>query len=730
MSTWTVGSGKTYSTIQGALDALYTAVTTTTFTATQTIEVYDGTYLETATPNTGLNPTATYRLVITAATGNTPIIDGESTRTNGIYINAINYVTVSGLTCKSNVSHGIIFYASSNYGTAYNNICYSNGAGIRCHSSTNGIVYNNTCYSNSTNGIFFYSSTSGTSYGNTCYSNGTNGIYFSKDSDTGIVYSNFCYSNVVGIRFYSNTTSLIYNNLCKGNTSVGIYLNSYSLYASVYNNTSYGDTNSIYFAIGSSQGTVKNNIAWCYSVSGYAIYVGSSTGFVSDNNNFYKTGTAKTGYWVGTDCTTLVDWKTASGQDPHSISADPLFINAGGTTAIDYKVPDSSPCKNKGINLNSIFTTDYFGSLRYTNWDIGFYETSRDEVMLTKSIFSWTETKPAGGVNKQWVACDSDSDGSNLIVSETSGSGGGRIYTSSDSGVNWTERRPVGDVNRYWYTCASDSTGTNLLACCGAYGYPGRIYTSSDGGVNWTERRPVGDVDKIWNIGDSDNDGSNLIVAEVSGVGGGRLYTSSDFGVNWAERRPAGDANKNWVCCASDSTGTNLIAGVYNGGLYTSSNSGIDWTLRVGVAAWICCTTDSDGSVFIAGIGGSYYGRLYISYDSGVNWTETKPAGVADKSWSFCTSNYDGSILCAGEGRGVVEGGRLYTSINGGITWKEQFPLIWGFNENWYCSSSDYTGSNLIVGYINRGRLHIGRRRTIVASKTVGSETLIGIKYL
>src|SRR3989339_662026 len=96
MSVRTVGSGQTYSTIQAALDNLYTTVGSVGFTETHTIQVYDGTYTETATPNTGLNPTSAFRLVFEAASGNTPIVDGQSTRANGFYIDAIDYVTVNG----------------------------------------------------------------------------------------------------------------------------------------------------------------------------------------------------------------------------------------------------------------------------------------------------------------------------------------------------------------------------------------------------------------------------------------------------------------------------------------------------------------------------------------------------------------------------------------------------------------------------------------------------------
>jgi len=114
-----------------------------------------------------------------------------------------------------------------------------------------------------------------------------------------------------------------------------------------------------------------------------------------------------------------------------------------------------------------------------------------------------------------------------------------------------------------WRCAASDSDGSNLIA--GVYG--GRLYTSSDSGVDWTERRPGGASNFNWLCAASDNDGSNLI----AGAYVGRLYTSSNGGVDWTERQPGGDSNLNWRAVGSDSNGSNLIAGVDGGRLYTSS---------------------------------------------------------------------------------------------------------------------------------------------------------------
>jgi len=77
------------------------------------------------------------------------------------------------------------------------------------------------------------------------------------------------------------------------------------------------------------------------------------------------------------------------------------------------------------------------------------------------ATLAWTERQPAGDVDKKWAALASNSDGSRLIAGVTEG---GRLYTSSDYGVNWTERQPAGDVGKNWSIFASDSDGSHLIA--------------------------------------------------------------------------------------------------------------------------------------------------------------------------------------------------------------------------------------------------------------------------
>ena len=304
---------------------------------------------------------------------------------------------------------------------------------------------------------------------------------------------------------------------------------------------------------------------------------------------------------------------------------------------------------------------------------------------------NWTERRPAGDFDKGWQSVASDSDGSNLIVCYS------RLYTSSDYGATWTERRPAGDFDKEWYSVASDSDGSYLIAGT----IEGYLYTSSDSGVNWTERQPAGSAYTDWRAADSDADGSHLIAANDCGF----VHTSSDYGATWTKRRPNGVISKNWRAVASDDDGSNLIAGHNAGRLYTSSDYGATWIIRRpdGVdtnKSWNAVASDKDGLNLIAGIFNLSNGRLYTSSDSGVNWTERQPAGDTNQNWSSVASDSDGSNLIAGIYGGGY--GRLYTSSDSGVNWTERRPAG-NFNKEWYSVASDSGGSLTFTIAANTG---------------------------
>lgn len=145
----------------------------------------------------------------------------------------------------------------------------------------------------------------------------------------------------------------VYNNVLTSITNLGIGRRSYS--------TRYAN-NTVYTAVAAGSGsygihaygygdTFINNIVW-----------GNwSTGIRSDGTGtFYMTNNLAR------------NWTITAGTVNHSgnligTGYDPIFSDASGG---DFRVATNSPASAAGIDMSSVFTTDYYGTNR-TVWDIG-----------------------------------------------------------------------------------------------------------------------------------------------------------------------------------------------------------------------------------------------------------------------------------------------------------------------------------------------------------------------
>jgi hypothetical protein len=118
--------------------------------------------------------------------------------------------------------------------------------------------------------------------------------------------------------------------------------------------------------------TLKNNLFVNVRANGLTPATGAKhyaigaqvTGLTSDNNDYYVSGSgAKSivGNGAAVDKATLADWKTYSGNtaghDLSSISADPVFQVAGGTSSQSYTPSLVSIVGASGTGV----TTDYYG---------------------------------------------------------------------------------------------------------------------------------------------------------------------------------------------------------------------------------------------------------------------------------------------------------------------------------------------------------------------------------
>jgi len=104
----------------------------------------------------------------------------------------------------------------------------------------------------------------------------------------------------------------------------------------------------------------------------YGLWVDASTYFIADHNDYYVNGSGSNNYIVykATGYTTLAAWQTASAQDLHSVSEDPVYADSVVTN--NY-TPTVASLDNLGEPVG--VTTDINNTPRsITTPDIGCYE--------------------------------------------------------------------------------------------------------------------------------------------------------------------------------------------------------------------------------------------------------------------------------------------------------------------------------------------------------------------
>ncbi len=201
----------------------------------------------------------------------------------------------------------------------------------------------------------------------------TYAIHFS--SGTGCIDNLIANNMVYDINTYGNTSLWLNGIRIIGGSNYKIYYNSVSI-TGAFGNTA-ADLPSACLAIttASTNMDIRNNIFLNTregtTPKNYAVYSLNTTTFLNIDYNDYWTTGAVMGYF-GADVADLAAWKTATGQDLHSISGDPLFTDP---LNLHIVTGAGSPVGNAGISIAGI-TTDIDGDTRNNPPDMGADEFS------------------------------------------------------------------------------------------------------------------------------------------------------------------------------------------------------------------------------------------------------------------------------------------------------------------------------------------------------------------
>jgi parallel beta-helix repeat protein len=305
---------------------------------------------------------------------------------HGVYVGAASFgissdVTVDGNRLHENVTENQ-FFALGGSGWAQalgifkssrirvtNNRSYQNwGEGFGTALSNDVLIENNTVYDNFSVGIYLDNARTTTVNRNLVYTTGDTRFYREGSPASGIAVANEDYDESLPSR------GNVFSNNIVVNSKYGFYYGAYQngggmVDTKVVNNTFHKATAAMLWIDDDTHtnSMVANNIF--SQVGGQMTIVGGS-GVSYDHN-----------LWYGGDA------GTAEGSG--DVVGNPLFVNAGGFSAADYKLQPLSPAVHSASA--SAAADDYFGAVRTAAADMGAHELS---LPVGNSSHAQTEPEP------------------------------------------------------------------------------------------------------------------------------------------------------------------------------------------------------------------------------------------------------------------------------------------------------------------------------------------------
>ena len=307
-------------------------------------------------------------------------------------------------------------------------------------------------------------------------------------------------------------------------------------------------------------------------------------------------------------------------------------------------------------------------------WDAN--NTHREVVYASPDLGqTWSLSSSSQGFDSL-LQIASSSDGATLVA--TSGSVGGSVFTSTNSGVDWTASPISGNFGADCVAISAD--GMQMVAIDSL-----AVWASQDGGDTWVQTwdalqsTPFSFVSLV-SIAMS-GDGTRLVGVDNSA----QVYSSGDLGASWTTSW--GPAEHLEAICGSRD-GTRLVTAPFGGGIYISTNSGSGWVnvsepevlgllTSAPAANWRAIACSDDGTNLVAcesPTAARDPGQIYVSHNRGADWTLTS-APLA--RWSALASSADGSklVAVAGDTFGWVNvtnySGPIISSADFGQSWTQ-----------------------------------------------------------
>lgn len=223
-----------------------------------------------------------------------------------------------------------------------------------------------------------------------------------------------------------------------------------------------------------------------------------------------------------------------------------------------------------------------------------------------------------------------------------------------------------------------------------ATGNGGKIYRSTNSGINWTEMSIGSSGQRFHEIEVIDS-----LTAIMCGFNNA-VFKTTNSGLNWFGIAPQGHFHHYYTISFLNSQ-TGIVAG---GKIFLTTNGGSDWTLRANTNNTVFYGSDFSEASIIYLVGDSsrfvypstnYYGIVTYSSDYGETWVRT---------YSSSPSNTLRSISFLNANTGIAAGHqRLIKTTDGGNNWSEQSFTL----NNYYLRNAIYLNPSIVYAMGSEG---------------------------